>query len=408
MKTRTNADDTMSSAQPSTFEQADTPEADPEPDDTKTPAPDPVPEPDRQTEPGTASENETEGKTPKKPLWRRPFFLILLVCALMALIAGGIYYSLYVAPFETTDDAFIDADTVQIAPQVSGRVIDVPVGNNTPVKAGDLLLLIDPASAQAALESAQAQLAEAEAENEQATAGIEQARQQASEAEATFEAADVKAHNARENFERDQRLFQSNSSAISQMAVDDSEAAALQAEAQAKASKQAVLTARSNVGVAEAKTAAADAAIEAASAQVDAAQVDLDHTRITASQPGTIVQNSVGVGAFASAGTPLMVLVPDEIFVTANFKETQLSGIRAGQDVGISVDAYPDVDFKGKVVSIQEGAGQAFQLLPAQNATGNFVKVVQRVPVRISITNPDPERYILGPGMSVVPSVRVD
>lgn len=365
-------------------------------------------QPDQASEPHQASENETGGKASRRPLWRRPLFLILLACLIAAVVAGVVYYIVKVAPFESTDDAFIDADIVQIAPQISGKVIEVRVGNNTAVNTGDLLLVIDPASAEAALETAKGQLAEAEAERQQAEAGTEQARQQAAEAQATFEAADVKARNARENFERDQKLFQSNSSAISQMAVDDSESLALQAEAQAKASRQAVLTAKANVGVAEAKTAAAEAAIKAAQAQVDAAQVDLDHTTILASEPGTIVQNTVGVGTYASAGTPLMALVPNDIFVTANFKETQLADIRTGQDVDITVDAYPDVGFKGKVLSIQKGAGQAFQLLPPQNATGNFVKVVQRVPVRISIVNPDPDRYILGPGMSVVPRIRVD
>ncbi|TYC48285.1 HlyD family secretion protein [Rhodobacterales bacterium] len=353
------------------------------------------------------SENET-GRTAKKPFWRRPVFLILLLALLAAIIAGGLYYWINIAPYESTDDAFVDADIIQVTSQISGQVIKVSVGNNVAVKKGDLLVEIDPAPTRAALETATAQLAQAEAEKQQAEASVAQAKQQAAEAKANLDAANVKADNAQQNYERNKRLFESNSAAISDMAVDDSQANALQVQAQAKASEQALATASTNVGVAEAKVAAATAAIKAAKAQVDANRIQLGYTSITASQAGTIVQNNVGVGAFATKATPLMALVPDDIFVTANFKETQLDRIRPGQDVDIYVDAYPETEFKGKVVSVQKGAGQAFQLLPPQNATGNFVKVVQRVPVRISMTNPDPDRYVLGPGMSVTPSIRVD
>jgi membrane fusion protein (multidrug efflux system) len=354
------------------------------------------------------SETETGGTAPKKPFWRRPVFLILLLGLAAAIVAAVLYYWVNVAPYESTDDAFVDADIIQVTPQTSGQVIKVAVGNNAPVKEGDLLIEIDPAPARAALETATAQLSRAQAEKQQAEASVAQAKQQAAEAEANLDAANVKANNAQKNFERNQRLFQSNSAAISDMAVDDSQANARQIEAQAKASEQALATANTNVGVAEAKVAAANAAIKAAKAQVDANRIQLGYTTITASQAGTIVQNNVGVGAFATKAAPMMALVPNEIFVTANYKETQLDRIRPGQEVDIHVDAYPSTDFKGKVVSIQQGAGQAFQLLPPQNATGNFVKVVQRVPVRISMTNPDPDRYVLGPGMSVTTNIKVD
>ncbi|MFC5442446.1 HlyD family secretion protein [Rhizobium halophytocola] len=353
-------------------------------------------------------DGDDKAAAPKKPIWKRPVFLIFVAVVILALIAGGIYYWINVAPYETTDDAFIDANTIQISPQTSGQIVAVGVGNNTHVNRGQLLVSIDPAPAKANLASAKAQLAQARAELQQAKASAEQARQQEAQSQAQLDALKVEAENANENFKRNQSLFKDNSGSISEKVVDDSEAAYKQAQAQAEAGRQEVATAKASIGVADAKVTAAEAAVQAAQASVDTAQIDVDHTTITAQQSGQIVQNSLGVGAFASQGNPLMVLVPDDIFVTANYKETQLADIRVGQAVDVAVDAYPDVDFKGKVISVQQGAGQAFQLLPAENATGNFVKVVQRVPVRISIENPDPKRYLLGPGMSVVSSIRVD
>jgi membrane fusion protein, multidrug efflux system len=144
-----------------------------------------------------------------------------------------------------------------------------------------------------------------------------------------------------------------------------------------------------------------------AQAQRDQAQLNLSYTTLTAAQPGRVVALTAAVGQFAQAGTALTMFVPDDIWVTANFKETQLVAMRPGQPVGMSIDAYPDRTILGHVASVQPGSGTAFSLLPAQNATGNFVKIVQRVPVKIVIDNA-PTDVALGPGMSVVPSVRVD
>jgi membrane fusion protein (multidrug efflux system) len=149
------------------------------------------------------------------------------------------------------------------------------------------------------------------------------------------------------------------------------------------------------------------ASLTQANAQRDQAQLNLSYTTVTAAQAGRVVQLSAAVGEFAQAGTNLTMFVPDEIWVTANFKETQLDAMRPGQPVTLEIDAYPERAIRGHVTSVQPGSGTAFSLLPAQNATGNYVKIVQRVPVKVIIDNP-PTDVALGPGMSVVPSVRID
>ena len=149
------------------------------------------------------------------------------------------------------------------------------------------------------------------------------------------------------------------------------------------------------------------ASLAQAKAARDQAQLNLSYTTVTADQPGRVVQLSAAVGEFAQPGTNLTMFVPDTIWVDANFKETQLDAMRPGQKVTLEVDAYPERPIRGRVSSVQPGSGTAFSLLPAENATGNYVKIVQRVPVKIVLKNA-PKDVALGPGMSVVPTVRVD
>ncbi|HET7412011.1 MAG TPA: HlyD family secretion protein [Pararhizobium sp.] len=363
----------------------------------------------------TAPSGETVREPPeddkpkkRKSIFRRPLFWLFVIVAIIAIIGGFFYYWFDIRPYVSTDDAFIGADVVQISPQISGRIVADPADNNSHVSPGDLLARIDPADAQAALARAKAQLEQAKAQLQQTQAGVEQAKNQEAEAEAKAQALAVTAKNAEDTLHRDQQLMKSASSAITRKQVDNDRAAARSAAAQAEAGKRAVVTAKSAINVAKAQVTAAQAAVTAAEAQVKTAQITLDHTTISAPLAGQIVQKNINVGSYVTPGQAMMALVPDKLYVTANFKETQLADIHVGQPVDIKVDAYPNVHFHGKVVSIQHGAGQAFQLLPPQNATGNFVKVVQRVPVRISIDAKDLAKYPLGPGMSVVPSIKVN
>jgi membrane fusion protein, multidrug efflux system len=157
----------------------------------------------------------------------------------------------------------------------------------------------------------------------------------------------------------------------------------------------------------KAQRATAEANVKQAEAQRDQARLNLSYTTVVADQPGRVVNLSAAVGEYASTGTALAMFVPDDIWVTTNFKETQLDHMRPGEPATIEIDAYPDRDFRGRVASVQPGSGTAFSLLPAENATGNYVKIVQRVPVKIVMDDP-PSDVALGPGMSVVPTVRVD
>ena len=180
-----------------------------------------------------------------------------------------------------------------------------------------------------------------------------------------------------------------------------------QDQAAVKNAQAALTVAQRQINSLKAQRSSAEASLAQANAQRDQAQLNLSYTTVAAAQAGRIVDLTAAVGQFAQAGTNLTMFVPDEIWVTANFKETQLAHMRPGQPVTMRIDAYPDRVIRGHVASIQPGSGTAFSLLPAENATGNYVKVVQRVPVKIVIDNP-PADVALGPGMSVVPTVRVD
>jgi membrane fusion protein (multidrug efflux system) len=278
--------------------------------------------------------------------WRA---LALALPLVLAAAGGGYLYWDYASHFQTTDDAFIAARAFSIAPKVSGYITAVPVTDNQHVAAGGVIARIDDRDYRVALDQAKAQLAHDQALLEQ----------------------------AKTNLGRYQYLVQRN--AIAQQQADD----------------QGFLVAQNE------STLALD------QAKVDAAQLDLSHTTITAAEPGRVVSLTAAVGQFAQAGTALTMFVPDEIWITANFKETQLDAMRPGQPVTLAIDAYPDRSIRGHVASVQPGSGTAFSLLPAQNATGNYVKIVQRVPVKIVIDAP-PADVALGPGMSVVPTVRID
>jgi len=279
----------------------------------------------------------------------RPLALALALPLVLAVAALGYLYWDYAGRFQSTDDAFIAARAFSMAPKVSGYITAVPVTDNQHVGAGDVIARIDDRDYRVALDQAKAQLARDQALLEQ----------------------------AQKNLGRYQFLVQRN--AIAQQQADD----------------QGFLVEQDK------STVALD------QAKVDAAELDLSHTTISAAEPGRVVSLTAAVGQFAQAGTTLTMFVPDEIWVTANFKETQLDAMRPGQPVTLAIDAYPDRPIRGHVASVQPGSGTAFSLLPAQNATGNYVKIVQRVPVKIVIDAP-PADVALGPGMSVLPTVRID
>ncbi|MDE3177039.1 MAG: HlyD family secretion protein [Pseudomonadota bacterium] len=363
-----------------------------------TPAAPSPPEPARPAAAPQAEDN--------RRFWRRrPLLTVCLVVGTALAIGAGYLWWDASSHYESTDDAFIAARQSAIAPKITGYVKSVSVTDNQHVEAGDVIATLDDRDYQVALDSADAQLASAKAglANAQAqldvqNAQIEAARAQVDQAKAALAFARQQASRYRDLAQKGAGSVQNAQQYSSQLdqqdaAVKSAEAAENVTERQLEALKAQLLNARANVSVAR--------------AQRDAAALNLSYATLRASEPGRIVNLTAAPGELAQPGADLAMFVPDEIWITANFKETQLDRMRPGQPVGVSIDAYPDRAWRGHVDSVQPGSGTAFSLLPAENATGNYVKVVQRVPVKV-VLDGRPADVALGPGMSVEPSVRVD
>jgi membrane fusion protein (multidrug efflux system) len=322
--------------------------------------------------------------------------------------------------FESTDDAFIDTHLVRIAPRISGRVSRVLVDDNQFVHAGQVLVEIDPRDQQARLNQqlavraqAQAQIAQAQAQLLQIAAQIQVGEANVRQTSAAARAAQAQAAYAASDLARYRSLKAVNPTAVAQQQLDQATSQANSTAAQRDAALRQVQSAQAQVratatqrAAAQAQIAAGEAQAQSADAQIETAKLDLAYTTIRAPEDGDIAQRSVAIGTYLNAGAQVMALVPTRIWVTANFKETQLAHMRPGQPATVHIDACPTADIHGHVDSIQRGSGQAFGILPPENATGNFVKVVQRVPVKI-ILDDVPKDCPLGPGLSVEPTVRV-
>ncbi|MGN6271174.1 MAG: HlyD family secretion protein [Sphingomonas sp.] len=358
---------------------------------------------------GKAAEEEN-GEEKKTSLFKKPKFWIILIVVVAVIAIGALLYWLHARQYESTDDAFVDAHVVRLAPQVSGTLVQVADVDNRHVEAGRLLAVIRPTSPQAALAEAQANVQQAVSQEKQAEAQVTAAIAARDQAAAQARAPLADAQKAAQDLARYQELARIDRNAVAGQQLDQARAQARSTAAQAAAARQAIDNADAQIAVARKQVAAAQAMITARQAQARQAQVNLGDYRLTAPVAGQVVNRSVNLGSYVAPGMNLMAIVPDRMWVTANFKETQLTQMRIGQPVDIKVDAFPDVHFAGHVDSIQRGAGQAFSILPPQNATGNYVKVVQRVPVRIEFDTQhgaDPRKYPIGPGMSVVPTVKV-
>jgi membrane fusion protein, multidrug efflux system len=347
----------------------------------------------------------------KPPLYKRPLFWIILIAVLAVLIIGGTLFWLHKRQYQSTDDAFVDTHVVRLAAQVSGQLTAVAAADNRHVQAGALLATIEADATEASVQQARAQALQADAQIQQSQAQVISARAQ--RAQAVEQARDPKAQAAKAHADLDRyiRLRQLDPAAVAGTQIDQARQQAQSADAQAAAARKNIANADAQIAVAQKQVKAAQAQKKGAEAQIASAGVNFKHLDIRAPVSGQVVNRSVNVGSYVSAGSQLMAIVPDQIWITANYKETQITLMRIGQPVDIEVDAFPSVHFRGHVDSIQRGAGQAFALLPPQNATGNYVKVVQRVPVRILFDAgngaPDPRAYAIGPGMSVVPTVKV-
>lgn len=306
--------------------------------------------------------------------WKWP----IIALAAVALLAGAFLYWRHSEIFPSTDDAYVSAHVVQVAPQITGPVTQVYVVNQQEVHQGEPLFDISPTSFDLAMTQAQARLVLARQSVSADAAAV--AAAEAELADRKVQLQNTEATAARTRQLRDKGF-------VSAQAYDNAEAAVQSAKAQLNLAAAKVHQAQMTLGGAGEQ----NERIREASAAVDQAHLDLDHTRVAAACSGHITQLSLHPGDVVQSGTPLFVLVCDRQFwVDANFKETELSRIRPGQPAEITVDMYPGHQFRGRVENVSGASGAAFSLLPPENATGNWVKVTQRVPVRVTVLDPDP------------------
>ena len=347
-------------------------------------------------------ENSPKTSRPKNNNRRRN--LIASLATVVVGVATGIYYFEYVAPYESTDDAFIEAHVTPIAPQVAGRVAQLLVQDNQEVKVGDVLLQIDPSDFQTKLDQERANLAASKSRLEQANAQFTVDQAKVEQEKANVVAAQAEAKQA----EADDKRYQAvGSFAISASQLDLAGTQARSAAAQVDAAQNKELAAEAQSALDKASIQTAAAEIQSSEAAVHQAELNLSYTQVKAPAAGYVTHRTIEAGAYVQTGQALLAIVPRQVWIVANFKETQLTDMRAGQPVEVTMDAYPQIKFKAHVDSIQSGTGPRFSLLPPENASGNYVKVVQRVPVKIVLDDVAANNYVLGPGMSVVPEVRV-
>jgi membrane fusion protein (multidrug efflux system) len=352
-----------------------------------------------------AHDRTEQEDTPRKSLFRRPLVLSLGALLLVSVAVGGYVYWDSASHFVTTDDAFIAARQFAVAPKVSGYITAVPVTDNQHVVTGQVIARIDDRDYRTALAQAEAQV-----EAAQASIANNDAQTTVQEAQVADSESQVQQQQAGLVFAQQQTSRYTNLAKDGWGTVQDAQkytSQQSQNEAALRSARSALVAATRQLAVLKAQRASAEANLAQAVAQSDQAKLNLSYTTLTAAQPGRVVQLSGAVGQYAQPGTALTMFVPDDIWVTANFKETQLDHMRPGDKVTLRIDAYPGRTVEGHVASVQPGSGTAFSLLPAENATGNYVKIVQRVPVKIVLDNP-PADVALGPGMSVEPNVRVD
>lgn len=366
----------------------------------------------------TSSESATSPVRPRS----RTRTVVVSVLAVLALVwAGRFLYRYWI--YEETDDAYVTGHVHQISPQIDGQVIDVLIHENEPVKQGQLLVRLDPLAGEIALAKARAAVAQAKAGEAQAGAASKQADSALLEAharagQAAAETAEARAQAALAliTLNRDRAMSTGADRAVTpadfdkaRASYDAAKAAVQAADAEAKAMQAAVAAAQDARTAAAAEVQAAQANMQAAEAGVRDAERLVSYTTIHAPADGTIGNKNVETGNRVQMGQQLFALVEPEVWIEANFKETQLALMRVGQPAEVTIDAIPGHTFHCRVASIAPASGAEFALLPADNATGNFTKVVQRVPVRIAFDPREIQPYTarLRPGLSAEVSVLV-
>ncbi|HTZ77063.1 MAG TPA: HlyD family secretion protein [Stellaceae bacterium] len=335
-----------------------------------------------------------------RPLIKR---LVLAVGAIAAVTAGGYYGHEYwtVGRFlQTTDDAYLQADYTTIAPKVSGYIAEVLVDDNQPVKAGEVLARIDDRDFKAALAQANADVDAGKAAISNAAAQIEQQHLVIDQARSAIDMDQAVLRFAQEDQQRYAALARTGAGSVAR--AQETQSNLQQRQAALRRDQAALGAAQQQVTVLQTQLAEAQATLEHAKAVARQAELNLGYTTITAPLAGTVGARSLRVGQYVQAGTQLMAVVPlQSVYVVGNFKETQLTDVRAGQPATLTVDSFPGAEIHGRVDSLSPASGLEFALLPPDNATGNFTKIVQRIPVKITVDADDPLLGRLRAGMSV-------
>lgn len=324
-----------------------------------------------------------ENMTSKNKLSTKKYWLVF--GGVIAIIVA-VFLIIEASKYQSTDDAYVDTTTVSVSPKVSGQIVKVLVKDNQKVKAGDVVAVIDKVDYQVKLQ--------------QATASYERALLNQSNAHAALNAANSEIELAKADVERYKNLYQAG--AVSKQTLDKAITNLESIQAKQTTAEQAIFS--SNPAQA---TKVADADLNVLKAQKRAAELALNYTDIIAPIDGTVSNKKVEVGMMVQPGAPLFVIVPNDVWVVANYKETQIRGMKKGMPVDIKIDTYPNKVFKGEIDSIQRASGAKSSLFPPENAVGSFVKIVQRIPVKIVFTEEiNPDEYQIIPGMSVVPKIK--
>ncbi|HEY1425588.1 MAG TPA: HlyD family secretion protein [Caulobacteraceae bacterium] len=354
-----------------------------------------------------AQEHAAKDEAPKKPSpFRNPLVLAGIGVVVVIVVIVALVWWLNARRWQATDDAYVDGHIVRLAPQISGVVVKVYVTDNARVRAGQPLVDIDPQTFGAQYRQASAQAAQSEAQIGQQRAQVTAARATYQQAISDAAAVAAQARQAADDLARFRNLRATAPGAVSAQQFDQALQAARNTAAQHRSALEKADNAAAEIRAAEAQIKSFEAQHVASQAQAQQSRITLGDTRLSAPFDGHIANLNIAPGGFVQPGQELMAVVPDKLWITANFKETQLDLMRIGQRADVKVDACSAPPYRAHVDSIQRGAGQAFALLPPQNATGNFVKVVQRVPVKI-VFDRLPQDCPLGPGMSAVPKVLV-
>lgn len=355
------------------------------------------------TEPQQPESESDDFDEDDRPSYKKKRVIVPTLTAIIFFLIG-IYFAVHSIHFQSTDDAFVEGHIVSIAPRVSGPVEQMLITDNQPVKKGDLLIVIDPKDYEAKLEQTRAKLAQAKASLKMSQEDITKSESGLEESGHDLISAKSKLDFAQKDYKRYSAMYKEGIS--SKQDYDHSKTGFTVAQSGYKSALEKENAAKAMLESSKAKKEATLAEIQKLEAEVKTDELNLSYTKIYAPQDGLITNRNVEQGSYLQIAQPMFAIVPETVWVVANFKETQLTYMKPGQSVDVKIDTYPGRRFKAKVDSIQRATGAKASLFPPENAVGSYVKIVQRVPVKIVFTE-NISKYNIVPGMSVVPEVKV-